>query len=91
MQLAWIQCTGQWHRGWSLSLSMHLKDYVLLDHGCYQHRPNGLYCDSKPLACIRSSRQYWHWRFQCASDHFGKTSYKQPSQKTGTQILFCER
>lgn len=22
-------------------------DYVLLDHGCYQHRPNGLYCDSK--------------------------------------------
>ncbi|CAK9036044.1 Starch synthase 1 [Durusdinium trenchii] len=20
-------------------------DYVLLDHGCYQHRPHGLYCD----------------------------------------------
>jgi len=22
-------------------------DYVLLDHGCYQHRPHGLYCDSR--------------------------------------------
>ena len=23
------------------------EDYVLLDHGCYQHRPHGLYCDSR--------------------------------------------
>ncbi|CAJ1404557.1 unnamed protein product [Effrenium voratum] len=22
-------------------------DHVLLDHGCYQHRPHGLYCDSR--------------------------------------------
>lgn len=34
------------------------EDYVLLDHGCYQHRPHGLYCDSRTQSS-KTEKNFW--------------------------------